>query len=30
VIEAISPKGSDNLTVPAIGALTLLLITGGI
>ena len=28
--EALSPKGSDNLTVPAVGALTLLLLTGGI
>jgi hypothetical protein len=26
----LSPKGSDNLTVPAVGALTLLLLTGGI
>jgi dolichol kinase len=30
LIEAVSPKGSDNLTVPAVGALTLLLLTGGI
>jgi dolichol kinase len=30
LIEAVSPKGSDNLTVPVIGALTLLLLTGGI
>jgi phytol kinase len=30
VTEALSPKGSDNLTVPAVGALTLLLLTGGI
>ena len=30
LIEALSPKGSDNLTVPAVGALTLLLLTGGI
>jgi len=28
--EALSPKGSDNLTVPAVGALTLFLLTGGI
>jgi dolichol kinase len=28
--EALSPKGSDNLTVPAVGALTLLMLTGGI
>ncbi len=28
--EALSPKGSDNLTAPAVGALTLLLLTGGI
>lgn len=30
LIEALSPKGSDNLTVPAVGALTLFLLTGGI
>jgi dolichol kinase len=30
VTEALSPKGSDNLTVPAVGALTLLLLSGGI
>jgi dolichol kinase len=30
LIEALSPKGSDNLTVPAVGALTFLLLTGGI
>jgi dolichol kinase len=30
LIEALSPKGSDNLTVPAVGALTLLLLAGGI
>ncbi len=30
LIEALSPKGSDNLTVPAAGTLTLLLLTGGI
>jgi len=30
LIEAWSPKGSDNLTVPAVGALTLFLLTGGI
>ena len=30
LVEAVSPKGSDNLTVPALGALTLLLLIGGI
>ena len=30
VTEALSPKGSDNLTVPAVGALMLLMLAGGI
>jgi len=29
LVEALSPKGSDNLTVPALGALTLLMLAGG-
>jgi len=28
-VEALSPRGSDNLTVPAFGALTFLALTGG-
>ena len=29
LVEALSPKGSDNLTVPMLGALTFLILTGG-
>ena len=29
LVEALSPKGSDNLTVPTLGALTFLMLTGG-
>jgi dolichol kinase len=29
IIEGVSPKGLDNIAVPAVGAATFLLLTGG-